>query len=262
MEIGHTEVSDWLLKHYAERKRKNPAYSVRSFARGLKVSAATLSQLMSGKRPLGQDTARRLADAFMLSPQERDWLFASTVKGNPSRKKVSEEEKEHNFFSIEEEEFQLISNWQHFAILALANVEDNRAESSWISKRLGISKMEAKEAFQRLIRLNVIELVEGGFRRTHRKMTTTHDVPSAAIRKYHFSNLDLAKKSLETHSVENRDFTSVTLAFNREDMKEAKKMIKSFRRRFWNRMEGKNCEEAYMLAIQFFPLNRNNEKKG
>ena len=52
--------------------------------------------------------------------------------------------------------FAVISDWYHYAILSLLEVTDARLDPRWISKRLGINRLEARLAIERLKRLSLI----------------------------------------------------------------------------------------------------------
>lgn len=52
----------FLLHALAQRKARNPSYSLRAFARDLSCDHATLSQWMREKRPLTQDALERLCE--------------------------------------------------------------------------------------------------------------------------------------------------------------------------------------------------------
>ena len=49
-----------LHKTHSDRHKRNPNYSLRAFARSLKIDSSTLSALIRRKRPLTQKTAQRL----------------------------------------------------------------------------------------------------------------------------------------------------------------------------------------------------------
>src|SRR4051812_13706155 len=104
-----------LAAELAERKRRNPAYSLRAFATQLDVSAASLSQIMSGKRHLTAKTARRMAVRLGLPPERaRDFLASvprpSLVEGvGGARAPRAPLDRD----VLEAETFEIISDWHH-----------------------------------------------------------------------------------------------------------------------------------------------------
>src|SRR5688572_865827 len=67
-----------LREHFEARKRRNPAYSLRSFARDLGWSASRLSEAMNGKAGLSVAKANAIAQKLSLPPLEKE-LFAVMV---------------------------------------------------------------------------------------------------------------------------------------------------------------------------------------
>ncbi|MGZ3699878.1 MAG: helix-turn-helix domain-containing protein, partial [Bdellovibrionota bacterium] len=65
---GSRHYSELLNEAFAERKAKNPSYSLRAFARYLAISAAALSQVLSRKRDLSKRNALKVAERLGLSP--------------------------------------------------------------------------------------------------------------------------------------------------------------------------------------------------
>lgn len=62
---------DWLREDFEARKRKNSAYSMRAYARDLKVSQSILSLILNGKRGIGLNLAERLSETLNLSKREK-----------------------------------------------------------------------------------------------------------------------------------------------------------------------------------------------
>lgn len=63
---------DWMKRAFNERCRNNPHYSMRAFARDLKLSPASMSYIMNGKNGMSATTAKRVADALGLNDQEKE----------------------------------------------------------------------------------------------------------------------------------------------------------------------------------------------
>ena len=86
--------------------------------------------------------------------------------------------------------------------------------------------------------------------------TTTHDIPSAALRRFHEQNLKRAISALHDDPVERRDITSITMAVDVDKLSLAKKRIKAFRREMSELLETGNRSEVYNLTLALFPMTR------
>ena len=79
---------DLLKEVYLGRKAKNRYYSLRAYARDLKVSQTLISLILSGKRTLTLKTAKRMSSLLMLSKEEEGELLDLTLE---TKRKLREE---------------------------------------------------------------------------------------------------------------------------------------------------------------------------
>jgi transcriptional regulator with XRE-family HTH domain len=237
-----------LAQEFLRRRSKNGRYSLRSFARDLKLSPAVLSEVLNRKRDLSKKSLLKVCEQLHISPRERALLI--------EKKSALSDVDDSEFLLLKEDTFQLMSNWYYMAILSLAETQDASAEACVVAKRLGIQEFEAKEALSCLLRLKFIEVVSGCLKRTVQPVMTSTDIPSSAIKKYHAENLKLAEESLYRDPVELRDMSSINMAIDPGLLPEAKDMIKKFRRRLSRFLESGKKKEVYTIAIQLFPVSR------
>lgn len=252
MSSARLNVQVWLTGELDRRKAKNAQYSLRAFAEALGLSPATLSQVISGKRPLTLKAAKQIATHCAMDPSLRAEFLASVALG--SERDSSQDTTD--FAQLEMDTFSAISDWWHYAILSLGEVKGSKASPTWIAQRLGIPQRDASAALERLSRLGLIEIKNGRYRQCGKALSTSQDVTSAAIRKFHRQNLEKAAEALENVPVESRDFGAVTLAIAKSDMPRAKSLLLNLRREF-TRTIGANPkrDSVYTLSINFFPVD-------
>jgi uncharacterized protein (TIGR02147 family) len=241
-----TELQLLLRRELARRQEINPAFSLRAFAKFLGLSPASLSQMMSGKRGV---SVKRL-EAIVLKLD----LPATDVRG------LLRTPKKKNVRILQEDEFRVISEWYHFAILSLGQLKYCRSDPRWISRRLNIPMGVANEALQRLERLGIIEIKDGSFSQIAPPIRTTSQVPSATIRNYHRSILGLAQTKLETIDIELREFNSLTLAINTKNIPKARKLMAEFQQELQETLEKGQLDEIYQFSYQLFPLSNQESK--
>lgn len=237
-----------------KKQQRNPSYSLRAYAQLLGVSPAHLSQILNEKRPLTLKTAKKMAKALKLSPFETEYFLSDLYE--TGEEPLDESLLKKGRLILQEDEFKLISDWEHFAILSLSEIEGNRFDGRWIAKRLNISLLRATEARDRLIRLGIIEKQGRSFKQIAPPISTTDDILNLSIQKNHLQHLELAGEKLENTPLELREYTSVTLATNPLKIAEAKKMIRNFKRKLTRFLEDTEKTEVYTLAIQLFPLSK------
>ncbi|WP_374077421.1 DUF4423 domain-containing protein [Bdellovibrio bacteriovorus] len=242
-------VKNLLLQELAKRQMRNSAYSIRAFARDLDVGVTSLSDVLAGKRSLSKSNVQKVMEKLLISPLEKEQIW-SHYKETSARTEVDDRT------MLDEDTFRLIADWHYIAILNLAKLKTNSAKPEWIAERLNIKKDEAEVALERLFRLELIKKVRGRMERTVKPLTTSNEIPSAAIRKHHSQNLRLAEESLHRDPVTTREFGSVTMAVNPEKLPQAKEILLKTRKKIASLLEEGDVSEVYTLSFQLFPLTK------
>lgn len=234
-----------LLSEWQRRSAKNSAYSLRSFARSLHLSPGVLSAYMNGKRKITEKAAEKIISRLNLSFEEKlDWEKASYGKQSSSTV----------YHQLETDQYKVISEWYHFAILSLVKIKDFKPDSDWISGRLGITKVQAENAIERLFRIGMLKNKNNKWVRISKNLKTSDGIPQDTLRYSHLKNLELAAIALERDSVHERDNLAMTLAFDSRKMFKAKALIREFLEKFSTAMDSDLYDEVYKLNIQFFSL--------
>lgn len=232
---------------FAQRQVRNPSYSIRSFSRALQVNHSALSEIMRGKRKAGTRIARRIAAGLMLDEESHQRLFSNRIEEQGESRQDSE---------LNADQFRLIAEWYHFALLSLTETEDFRSEIGWISQRLNCSKSEIVAAIDRLKRMGLLEQKKSVFRGTNKALSTTDGIPDMAIRKRHSQFLQKVQDSLERSDFSERDFTTMTMAIDPKKLPEARHRIRKFRDELCHFLEGGTKKEVFELGIQLIPLSK------
>ncbi len=241
---------EWIGREYSARKARNPRYSIRAFARLLGVSKTSLAAVLAGKRHLSERAALRVAEKLGFSKKRVDEMV-SRIRGDGPERFDSQ------FLPVEDDVFRLIADWHHYAILSLAETAEASSEPAWVAARLGLRVPVARAALKRLYRMNLLDPACGTrLIRSTRGLSTSIDVPSAALRRHHAQNLSRAKKSLLEDPVTARDVGSITMAIDPAKLPEAKRRLREVRRELAAFLETGVRSEVYTLAVQLFPNTR------
>ncbi len=243
-----------LQEELVDRCRRNPNYSLRSFARSLKVEPSALSQMINGKRPITEKMKLRLGSALGIGTDQLSKIPNSDIAAVASLKNNTEVQK------LTLDTFATISDWYHYAILELTHVIGFQSDPQWISQRLGITKSEVNIALERLLRLELLKKDAKGkwidASENGELTQLTSAQTSDAARKYQTQLLELSKHAVQEVPLSQRNHTSVTLCFDPGDMSKAIARITEFRRAFARDFQPKKAKEVYQLQISLFPLTK------
>lgn len=250
---AQSTVSNILRQALIETQVRNPAYSLRSFARRLAISPSALSEIMNGKRRVSKATAERVVKGLCLGPKQ-----SQAVMDLFSQQITAASNSSSTFDTLDADKFNIVADWYHFGILSLMETEDFVEDSAWIAKRLGIRSTEASAALERMERLKLIKRTQKGkLVASNHAISSTDGILNPSIRKAHATSLSLAQKSLETDPIETRDFSSITMAIDPEKIDEARKIIRVFQDRLMTFMEKSGTQrEVYQLCVQLFPVSQ------
>jgi uncharacterized protein (TIGR02147 family) len=253
----------WLVQELAKRTRRNPAYSLRSFSKALGISAPSLSQIISGKRPLSRQAALKIIQKCNMAPEEAR-VFLSSALGSDwqdALKKIDPAFDGGEFAELEIETFRAIGSWHHYAIMSLGDIPNNQANPEWIASELGISKKEAKEAFERLEKLGMIALKGKGFYQATPPSFVSTRGYEGAFRAYHQQTLHKAEEALGLSDTLLEFFSGITMAIDESNLPKARKMIRDFQIRLCRTLEAGKRERVYTFSVQLFPLSKKKGKK-
>lgn len=262
-ELQASDYKTILKEELAARCRQNPRYSLRAFARDLKLAPSRLSEILSGKQGLSRDAAIRVAKALGYGANETE-RFCDLVESLHARSRKDRETarirlKKHvvptETYLLQVDAFKAISDWYHFAILELTYVDGFKSDAKWIARTLGISEFEVQLALERLVRLELLTWKGTKLHLNHSFVFVPEDVPSASKTSFHSQILMKAREALHLQAVEEREFGSEIIAIDRSQLGEAKKAIRDFKHKFCNTMGEAAVKDAlYCLSVSFFDL--------
>jgi hypothetical protein len=235
---------EFLIIEFEKRQLKNPSYSIRAFARDLGVGKTTVCDVMNGSRQLSALNIDVIATRLSLDSETIKKFLEDNLNTDRGRAVLLEDE------------FQLIKDWHFLAILNLAKLPNNQCSGEWIAERLGLKFEVAESSLETLLKLGLLENLDGKLIRTSMPLTTATDVPSESIREHHRQSMEKAIDAMQEVSVALRDFTSVTYAIHPEKIPDVKKVILSFHRKLGKMLHAENATEVYRLNVQFFPLTK------
>ncbi len=247
-----TSFLELLRTEFKSRLRKNPQYSLRSFARDLKMNDSSLSQVLRGRRSITRKMKLSLIEALGMSPDE---VY-----------KIESQTPDPKFRQLNEDTFHILSDWYHDAILELTSLENFESDAQWISTKLGVSKTIINLALERLKRAGLIKLDRTGKLKNALGDSSNildSEFTSTALRNYQEELMDLSKASLWRDSKSSRDHTSLLFACNKDFVPKMKNEITQFRRRIARlaQEQEKPLSLVYVLQLALFPVSDNLKDK-
>lgn len=257
METVRTYLQDELVR----RCKTNPRYSLRSFAKHLQINPSLLSKILRGQVGVSAKRFEKICERMALGPGEREQLAIGENRKRTFKKQDSLFKELRNT-SVQmrdmADQFQVIADWYHYALLELISIENFQPDERWIAKTLGISFAEVVEARERLVRLGMLAIDENGKWKdsSGNVSNSSGQYTSIALRKLQTQVLNLALGALETVPIEKRLQGSMTLAIDASLVPSAKEKIVAFQRALATSLqeESRTKNSVYQMTVSFFPV--------
>jgi uncharacterized protein (TIGR02147 family) len=230
---------------------------LRSFAKALQVDPASLHRILTGKRAVTPRTLEKFAQKLQFSPAETEHFRCSnSFVQAPALKQI-------DFAQTENDVFEVISDWQHLAIMELLTLKDFQQDEKWVAERLGLSIHEARASVERLFRTGFLEIKDGRWVLCSRHNSFAKDgFTTVARQKLQKTFLAKASEAIDTLTMKDRDNSGVTIAIDKKQFPQFIEKINNFRREMAAFAEkSKKPNEVYQLTVAFFPLTKNKKEK-
>ena len=261
----------YLTAHIQQMRIKNPLWSVGAWARRLGLGGtSSLSKIITGERHPGETICLKLVDYFNFDVEEeqhfRDLVRLQKLSRRPEMgdllNKLNQSRGRDEAHKVDEATFAVLSEWYCYAIREMTNLKDFSEDPDWIANHLKFppSRLDVRKALARLIQTGLLKRnAKGKLVLGYPNISTSNDVASEAIRRYHSQSLENIKTALQTIPPTEREVTSTTFAIAESDLPKAKEMLRRFKKSFSKTLESTNADRVYHLELAFIPVT---EKRG
>lgn len=225
-----------LREQYIQKRKKNPQFSLRAFAKQLGLTPGGMSRLMNGKMELSVNRAMEISEKLGLTEEETDTFInlvqLSKAKTNSSKEQILKKIEKLQGVPIHDlsvDHFKLISEWYPMAILRITAEPKMSRTISGIAKALGITNAEVSQTVERLKRLELIEEDEkGNFTRATDHVQINFKKDHEAARAYYGALTKLMLNNIETENRNTRSIGSEVLVFDKTQIEHVRKITDEY----------------------------------
>ncbi len=263
--LSYVEV---IQNEFDQRIQRNPAYSLRAYARGLGVDIGSLSQILAGKRKLTLKKAKKLSVSLGLTEQvEKDFILSVAKQYRATNvKRISQEvkdilnqyDKQRAVVNLSEETIPVLEDWYHFAVLELVTHPTVGGNNALIAEKLGLTVEEVNESISKLMNLGLVAETSGQYLKTDAVLNVENDeLLSSKVMKRHKQIVEKVLKSVSDESIKGLNLNSITLSLDPKKMDEAKEKIDQFLKEMKDFESLGTERKVYEVAVQLLPLEIN-----
>ncbi len=223
-EVLFNDPKDFLKLEFDLRRTRNVAYSMRAFARDIKVSPSSLAEFMNGQSGISAKRAEAICKTLKWSP-ERSEFFVTLIRSHFEKDRnlrVAAQIQIQNHLNkgsgaISLDAFKLMSDWYHLAILELLDMNEEFSIPQ-IAEKLEVEVENVQGAIDRLLHFKLIKKTNRGYLPTELTSHFGDKGSSEAIRHFHFQMLQKAVTALDNLNLNERDFCTHIFSIRKADL--------------------------------------------
>jgi uncharacterized protein (TIGR02147 family) len=259
---------DW----YEEKKRNNPAVSMRMIARQVGYKApGYLSMVLQGRIKMSLFMCLKFCSYMKLAKKQCDYfqnlvLFCD-ADSHEEKQAYFEKMKPFKEVSVRimvSGEYRFYEKWYHSAVRAILEYFPFRDEYEKIGRLLmpEISAREVKESVLLLKELKLIDFDKEGFLRpTDAVISTGYDATGMGINTFLYNSLRLSESAVGRFPKDERNFSCLTLGISETGFREIRNELREFRRKVMKIAADDAADRIYQFSFQLFPLSNKYSRK-
>jgi uncharacterized protein (TIGR02147 family) len=252
-----------LLDELNMRQRRRPKYSLRAFARDIGMKAATLSDVLKGRYGLSPDRAIKIAERLGLSEDKkayfRDLVASKHARSSAAREaalqRVQALRQKLEYKMLRDSESLAHSSWEFSAVRQFIRLRGGDVGLEEISRGLRLSREKVVDVVESLLTMGLLESTGSRFQMKDANLKSESRAPSASIRAFHKSILNLAAERLETGVISERKYLSSVFTVNASRLEEARAWLEEMNREFLEKFhDDKTATDLYAFSLQLFKI--------
>lgn len=258
------DIRQYLQDDFAERKSRNPKFSLRAMADRLKVNSATIIRIMNGDRNISSTMLPVFISYLGLRQKEAEY-FRVLVQFCQSKS----EQNRHSAYrtlimirssmtrTVPDAHYEFYEKWYFTAIREYLRIHHFDSDYKKLAASLvpSITVHEAKRAINLLVNLGFVEKNNDIYTVKENSITTGEKWNGAAIKTFQQQMLNKAIDAMDCFPKEERDFSTMTMCYSEEGFKKVRDLLKNTREEL-SRIEesDKGANRVYQINMQTFPL--------
>lgn len=262
----YTDYRKLLHDWFDEKKRRNPSISYRMIAKKVGYKAPSyLPSVLSGTINMSLSMSMKFCSAMKLTKRECDYFQNMVLFCNAASYKEKQiyfdklrSFKEAAVHIVQSDQYRYYEKWYHSAIRALLEFYPLKDDYETIGKLLipTVLPEKVRDSFELLKELGMIRMDDKGFYRpTESMISSGYDAGGMAINTFLFNSLRLSESALGRFSLDERNFSCLTLGISEEGFNEIRQELRTFRRNIMKIAENDRASRIYQLSFQLFPLS-------
>lgn len=265
----YIDPAEYLTDALEEKKEKNPAFSLRSWAQQLGMkSHGPLHAMLKGQRNIPKKYIPLIIKSLKLQGKEAKF-FELLVDLSRAKSMEEKELYRERLQALSPKELREVSDIEaykyiteplHIIIAEMTELKVFKNSLGWIKMRLRphLNLKDAEEIVERLINLEILKKEGHKLKKQIQHIYTSKEVMNKAVQLYHKKMGALAIEQISEQSIDQREFNAISFNIKKKDLPKIKEFIREFSDQMVQNFEASSGqgEETYHLNVQFFSLTK------
>jgi uncharacterized protein (TIGR02147 family) len=262
-----TDFRQYLKEYYEFSRQSEKGFSYRRMAQILGFSSPNFMKLViDDERNISDASVQKLINGLNFNKKEAEY-FAFLVKFTLAKNSVQKDyyfslitslRSKRNIAPITRTQIEYLNEWYNPVVRELVVGLSDPLDYEKISVMMfhGVSSSRIKRSVDLLKQLGLLHVdADGIYCQSSALLDTGDDMCSHAIRSYHKNIFDIAKTSLDTIPVEEREINSLTIRVSESGFHLLKNRLQEIRKSLLDFVaQDKNTDRVYALCFQLFPM--------
>lgn len=265
----YKDPADYMRESLAEIKKRNPAFSLRAWAKQLGMkSHGPLHAIINKQRKVPKNLVPTLITTLKLNTKEAkyfeamvDFQRAKKLEEIEYYKNKLHELSPNTLRQIDDiDRYKAITDPSHIIISEMSQLKNFEHSPAWIKTHLRQS-INLKDIEDILNRLESLEILEPKKNKTLKKkdnIYTKYDIKNETVQRYHKEVSTYAINEISKQDVLDREFNALSFNIKKKDLTQIKEAIRTFVNDLVTEYEAEahKGDETYQLNVQFFSLTK------
>lgn len=262
--LSYKHYLDFLADRYQYLKLTKPFFSARYFCRlsGVK-SPSYLGLILTRKRKLSVDYAKKFAQGLLLTANETDLLVATVTW---ERSAEDDKPKYYNHLlklkqrikkrqQLQSSHIKILSDVLYLKLYLLAQSLNFKFDINWIYQQFpeSVNKEKISQGVDLLIRADLWEYKDGKIS-LNSPFVDTFDTSDDHLPKMHENIISESLIALQNHTYEDKAIEGVTFLFDKKHTNEVREKVKHFKQEIEAKYETITSSNVYQLHVSFFEI--------
>ncbi len=242
------------IKYLIKTKKK----TARRLCMQTGIHPTAMSEFMNGKRVIMRKAAEKYFK-HLIRPEVWSAIDAAysleTIGYSFDANQVPVYENVGNEIKISEDQYQVVSDIIHGAIMICFDLADFVPTVESISQKMDLPSERIQKCLDRLVRLGLITKKDERYLPTRKRFKTTDGVPHPALAEHKINMLRKVEESLKL-PVNEWDFVTLTFSLNPDDMPAFKAQIREMMSQFDRFQMRSKDKRVYSFLMALAPLSK------